>query len=266
MTTALRHDLADQHARRVYNRATVAYRSADRSAAAPHRVADPARRARAGPRPVRRRPRSRSSGATRSDPSRRAGRVFRRTATRVSADVAARPADTEKQLAWERRHRPRAGDRGAARRPRPARLLRRSPARCCATCPRRAGWSRSCAPRSPARRRAAVAADPVLRVPRHEAAPLLLIGRRRPVRLRRAGLGGGFLGVATRARATEFRRFLIYLPIVGGVVRRHRRADGQIGTRRHWRTTSSTARARSRPRAEPATARCGRTRCSCSAR
>ena len=219
----LRHDLADQHARRVYNRATVAYRSpAAARPTAPDRVADPARRARARPRPVRGRPRVADRRAQRDRPEPRApaGASAARRATRVSDGGRATPRRTARLGGAPppaRRRSPRSSPRSAC-------SSSTSPSRCCASdvpSAERPGVARA---RGAARRRRrpAVAADP---------GTSSTSTRKTRARCCAIGIGGfiGFVGdrlggrlprpsprAAARHRCA--RRFLIYVPIVGGVV------------------------------------------------
>ncbi len=129
--------------------------------------------------------------------------------------------DPEKTLSWEKRHRPRAaiaaliGAIGLLVFYVASERLQSEAARASA------GWTRSSASASPAR----WATLPSLRLTEFQYLhdnQLLVLG---------IGLGAfigfigmawavGFLGVATRARTPEFRRFLIYVPIIGGVVAR----------------------------------------------
>ena len=77
----------------------------------------------------------------------------------------------------------------------------------------------------------------------------------------------GFLGVAARGREAPMRKVILYVPIVGGVVRRRQRADGPD---RHAhadeRLSRRPADRRGRGDAPRTTSWCGRTRCSSSGR
>ena len=74
------------------------------------------------------------------------------------------------------------------------------------------------AARRPARRRPAVAADRVFEYLDTKTVLVLLIGLGGFIGWLGVAWSVGFLGVATRARTPTFRKFMIYVPIVGGVV------------------------------------------------
>lgn len=145
--------------------------------------------------------------------SRRAG------ATRVSADVAAATTpDSEQTLSWEKRHRPRAAI---------ASLLGAvgllvyyvSMERLRAGGPSISGLDALIRGVQPG----PVADLPSLRVPEFQYLQdnqllVLAVGIGAFFGFVGMAWAAGLLAVATRARAAEFKRFLIYLPIVGGVV------------------------------------------------
>ena len=188
--------------------------------AAADRVADPARRTRPRPRAVRGRPRV---------ARRRAQRARARAGAPAGASEAGGQIDCPRT--WPRRRRiatsSSPGKRATALAPGSPRSSARSACSCTsrssrsasATCPDASGLQTLMRAAQPGqRRRAAVAADPVLGVPRRKDTCCCCAPS--------AGCSGssGSPGrsassrVATRARVPNFRRVSCYVPIIGGVV------------------------------------------------
>ena len=218
----LRHDLADQHARRVYNRRAVADRTPPsspaaagsrrvirrRGAVARPRCSSPATASRASP------------AATRSTPSRR-GRHGRADAARR---LARGPRADNIVPSWraDRPQNPSTGrpDSGRApARPRSSARCSRSPAASAASIVRNGapspGWLESLRAAAAAR---PVGARPSLRTPLSSSTTTTPSGCWPPVHLRGigfllAGVGAHLPGRATHARRREFPRLALYLPL-----------------------------------------------------
>jgi MFS family permease len=136
----------------------------------------------------------------------------------VSADVAAATLDPEKTLSWEKRHRPRAaiasliGALGLL-------VYYIAMERLRSGGPSISGLEAL---------QRGVASGPVADLPSLRLAEfqylhdqqwlVLAIGIGAFIGFVGMAWAAGFLGVATRARSAEFRRFLIYVPIIGGVI------------------------------------------------
>ena len=182
--------------------------------------------------------------------------------------MAAPTSNSEKQLAWEARHRTRAGIAAIIGALGLFALLRARADRRRAASRTRAGCEslvRAVQP-GPHRRRCRRCRVPYWEYIDEQGRPAAAPRGLRAARLHRAGLGGGLPGRRhARPRARRSAAVLIYFPIVGGVVTGIGVLLSQIGHAHGRSTTSSPGRARSGGRAGPRQ-RPGRLRAACSRR